>query len=77
VAHVRAGQFTGFVAWWFWLVIHIANLIGFRSRALVLVNWAWNYLTFGRAVRPILPPGGGPPRELVTDRPLTPDQAQP
>ncbi len=26
-------------------------LIGFRNRMLVLVNWAWNYLTYDRAVR--------------------------
>ena len=32
-------------------------LIGFRNRANVLVNWAWNYLTFDRASR-ILPSGG-------------------
>ena len=57
VAQLGIGAFTGFTAWVLWLVIHIAKLIGFRSRALVLVNWAWNYVTFGRTVRPILPPG--------------------
>jgi NADH dehydrogenase len=55
VADLSFGTFTGFVAWLFWLAIHIAKLIGFRNRALVLVNWAWNYLTFRRAARPILP----------------------
>ena len=26
-------------------------LLGFRNRANVLVNWAWNYLTYDRGAR--------------------------
>lgn len=59
VAHVWGRAFTGFPAWILWLVIHIAKLIGFRNRALVLVNWAWNYVAFARAARLILPRGPG------------------
>ena len=55
VAHVFGRRFRGLPAWLLWLGIHIAWLIGFRNRALVLVNWAWNYLSFKRAVRLILP----------------------
>ncbi|MEX2466169.1 MAG: NAD(P)/FAD-dependent oxidoreductase [Gemmatimonadota bacterium] len=55
VAHVFGRAFRGFTAWVLWLGIHIAWLIGFRNRALVLVNWAWNYVSFRRAVRLILP----------------------
>lgn len=47
--------FTGFIAWVVWLVVHLARLIGFRNRIVVLTNWAWNYLFFERAVRLILP----------------------
>ena len=47
--------FTGFPAWVLWLGVHIANLIGFRNRLLVLINWAWDYLFYERAVRLILP----------------------
>jgi NADH dehydrogenase len=57
VADLGGRRFTGFPAWVLWLLIHIAKLIGFRNRALVLVNWAWNYLRYERAVRLILPPG--------------------
>ncbi|HSM60592.1 MAG TPA: FAD-dependent oxidoreductase, partial [Longimicrobiales bacterium] len=60
VADVHGGAFRGFLAWLLWLVIHITWLIGFRNRALVLVNWAWNYLFFGRAVRLILASTDGP-----------------
>lgn len=59
VADLGGRTFTGFPAWLLWLLIHIAKLIGFRNRALVLVNWAWNYITFRRAVRLILPSDPG------------------
>jgi NADH dehydrogenase len=54
-ADVFGLAFTGWVAWWLWLGIHISWLVGFRNRALVLLNWGWNYLFFRRAVRLILP----------------------
>ncbi|NNM76479.1 NAD(P)/FAD-dependent oxidoreductase [Sphingomonas sp. ID1715] len=41
----------GFLAWLLWSVAHIWFLIGFRSRIIVGLNWAWNYLTFGRSAR--------------------------
>jgi NADH dehydrogenase len=64
VARVAGRSFRGFPAWLLWLGIHITWLIGFRNRLLVLVNWAWNYLAFRRAVSLILPVGGpGPPME--------------
>lgn len=44
-------RLTGFAGWLAWLGLHIVYLIGFRNRANVLVNWAWNYLTFDRGSR--------------------------
>jgi NADH dehydrogenase len=38
-----------------WLVIHLFNLIGFRNRIMVLINWAWDYLLYERAVRFVFP----------------------
>jgi NADH dehydrogenase len=38
-----------------WLVIHLFNLIGFRNRMMVLINWAWDYLLYERAVRYVFP----------------------
>ena len=51
--------FTGFIAWIVWLVVHLFQLIGYRNRLVVLINWAWSYLFFERAVRLILPVGRG------------------
>ncbi len=47
--------YTGFFAWLLWLVIHLFNLIGFRNRMMVLINWAWDYLLYERAVRFVFP----------------------
>jgi len=47
--------FTGFFAWVMWLAIHLFNLIGFRNRIMVLINWAWDYLLYERAVRFVFP----------------------
>jgi len=35
----------GFLAWILWLFVHIAYLIGFANKLLVLSQWAWNYVT--------------------------------
>ena len=61
VAHLWGRSFTGFAAWTLWLVVHVVNLMGFRNRVLVLVNWAWNYVFYRRAVRLILPDAIGDP----------------
>jgi NADH dehydrogenase len=58
-------RFGGFIAWLAWLAIHIFYLIGFRNRVLVLISWAWSYLTFRRGARiitgvPSLPEKGEP-----------------
>lgn len=57
VADVWGRTFTGFPAWVLWLSVHLANLIGFRNRLFVLINWAWDYFFYDRAVRLILPLG--------------------
>ena len=51
VVHWKGLQFSGFFAWVAWLVLHIVLLIGFRNRLLVLINWAWDYFLYDRAVR--------------------------
>lgn len=64
VASVGSWKLAGFTAWLLWLGVHIAWLIGFRNRVVVLLDWAWAYLTFRRSARVILGPGrgtGGPP----------------
>jgi NADH dehydrogenase len=56
----------GWIAWMSWLAIHIFFLIGFRNRVIVILQWAWAYLTRRRGARLIT---GDTPSELG----LTPD----
>ena len=60
--HIRL---SGFIAWLAWLFIHILFLIGFRNRILVLIEWAWQYVSFRRGARLIT----GPP--VATSAPHT------
>ena len=41
----------GYIGWLAWLFVHILNLIGFRNRIVVLVQWAWSYFSYQRAIR--------------------------
>ena len=57
----RFGRTSGFVAWGMWLGVHIVYLIGFANRLVVIIRWAWSFLTHGRGTRlitgePHLPP---------------------
>jgi NADH dehydrogenase len=52
---IGSRTYTGFFAWLLWLIIHLFNLIGFRNRIMVLINWAWDYLLYERAVRFVFP----------------------
>jgi NADH dehydrogenase len=54
IAQLPNLRFSGLIAWWFWLALHIYFLIGFRSRLIVLINWAWAYFTYARGARIIL-----------------------
>ncbi|HSN27433.1 MAG TPA: NAD(P)/FAD-dependent oxidoreductase [Kofleriaceae bacterium] len=42
---------AGFIAWLAWAFVHIAYLISYRSRLLVMIQWAWSFLTFKRGAR--------------------------
>ncbi|MEA5513382.1 NAD(P)/FAD-dependent oxidoreductase [Nodularia sp. UHCC 0506] len=44
-------RLKGFIAWVFWLVIHIYFLIEFDTKLVVVIQWAWNYITRNRRSR--------------------------
>ncbi len=48
-------QLSGLLGWIFWLAVHLYQLIGFRNRLVVLINWAWGYVFLDRVVRLIFP----------------------
>lgn len=55
-AIVAAGRLHvhGVVAWLMWLFVHILYLAGYRNRLLVLLEWAYAYVTYRRGVRYLL-----------------------
>jgi NADH:ubiquinone reductase (H+-translocating) len=54
VADIWKLHFGGFLAWLIWTFVHIFFLIGFRNRVMVMLQWAWSYLTYGRGARLIV-----------------------
>jgi NADH dehydrogenase len=55
VAELPGGlKLRGSLGWMAWLGVHLVFLVGFRNRLVVLVNWAWSYVTWDRASRVIL-----------------------
>lgn len=67
VAHVFGRAFRGFSAWLLWLGIHITWLVGYRNRALVLLNWAWNYFFPRKGVRLVLSHGSPEDNEVALE----------
>jgi NADH dehydrogenase len=51
IAQIKAVHLSGFLAWLAWLLVHIFYLIGFRNRLVVMIDWAWSYLTYRRGAR--------------------------
>jgi NADH dehydrogenase len=47
-------KIAGFLAWLTWLVVHIYYLTGFKNRLLVVLQWAWSYMSFRRGARLIV-----------------------
>jgi len=51
IADIRGLRFSGPLAWLAWLFLHIFELIGFRNRLVVMIEWAAAYVTLQRSVR--------------------------
>ncbi|HYF47989.1 MAG TPA: NAD(P)/FAD-dependent oxidoreductase [Planctomycetota bacterium] len=86
VADIKGFRFSGYFAWILWLFVHLMYIIAFANRILVMVQWAWQYLTFGRGARLITgeerenPPLPAPPgiakAEREPPRPATGDESR-
>ena len=51
VADLHFVRLSGWLAWQMWLWVHLLNLVQFRSRLLVLIQWAYNYFSWDRSAR--------------------------
>ncbi|CAA9552386.1 MAG: NADH dehydrogenase [uncultured Thermomicrobiales bacterium] len=51
VADIKGLRLSGSIAWLAWAIVHVLNLIGYRSRLVVTIHWVWSYLTHQRGAR--------------------------
>lgn len=68
IADLNGFRCSGILAWLIWLFVHILFLVSFRNRLIVLVEWAWGYLTYDRGARLITQLTRGPLDQLDPPR---------
>ncbi|MDO6674903.1 NAD(P)/FAD-dependent oxidoreductase [Tenacibaculum sp. 1_MG-2023] len=56
VVDLSRWKFQGVFAWFIWMFVHLFSLIGFRNKAVVFMNWVYNYVRFDRETRLIIRP---------------------
>lgn len=74
VANLNFARFSGFIAWIIWVFAHIYYLIEFDNKLIVMIQWAWNYITLGRGARLITEK---PTLQLEIDPPQKPEKSAP
>lgn len=77
-AIVEVGRFklSGFFAWIVWLVVHVFYLTGFKNRVLVVMQWAWSYLSFRRGARLIVDPVSQQQQQEIPPPVSTPEEQE-
>jgi NADH dehydrogenase len=56
VADINNHHFSGILAWFIWMFVHLFALIGFKNKVMVFLNWVYNYILFDREGRLIIRP---------------------
>jgi NADH dehydrogenase len=56
VVDIGNTSFGGTFAWLLWMFVHVMQLVSFRNRIMVLVNWTWKYLSWKNTIRLIIRP---------------------
>jgi NADH dehydrogenase len=56
VTEMRNFKLSGWIAWIAWLFVHVYQLVGFRNKIVVMINWAQNYIRHARDLRLIIRP---------------------
>ncbi len=54
VAEFKKIHMSGFMAWFMWLVVHLRCILSVRNKVIVLLNWMWNYFSYGQSLRMIV-----------------------
>ncbi|WP_018611191.1 NAD(P)/FAD-dependent oxidoreductase [Segetibacter koreensis] len=66
-------HFTGFIAWFMWLFIHLVSLINYRNQLRTLYNWVAAFLTKDQSLRMIIRPASKHTEDAKTPTVLVPD----
>lgn len=69
VADLHFIKLKGFLGWMAWLFIHLILIVEFQNRILIMLQWAWTYLTRNRAARLITGEGIPFPNARPEDQP--------
>jgi NADH dehydrogenase len=56
VVDIKKLNFSGFIAWFIWMFVHLWFLVGFRNRMVTFFNWTYNYINYDKAARLIIRP---------------------
>lgn len=56
VADLGKLKFSGIVAWWLWLVVHIFSIVGMKNKISVFLDWAWSYFNYDVSLRLLIFP---------------------
>ena len=73
VARIGKLKLWGLPAWIAWALVHVFALIGFRNRLIIMIEWAWSYVTYKRSARLVV--DMHPDRRPDASDPAPPDQA--
>lgn len=56
VVELPIKKFQGFLAWVFWMLVHLMQIVGVKNKVFIFINWFWNYITYDQSLRLILKP---------------------
>lgn len=54
VAEIGKVHTQGFMAWLLWLVVHLRSILGVKNKLLVMLSWAWQYVSYAGSIRTIV-----------------------
>ncbi|MCC8145144.1 MAG: NAD(P)/FAD-dependent oxidoreductase [Bacteroidales bacterium] len=56
VADIGKFHFSGLIAWWLWLIVHILSIVGMKNKIFVFLDWAWSYFNYDVSLRLLIQP---------------------
>jgi len=54
VADLPGVHLSGFMAWIFWLFVHLMNILGVKNKLFIFIYWMWYYISFSQSLRLVI-----------------------